>query len=51
MERNEFNYFTEHLLSKSPIEGNIPTVGKYDFPQLSQLNYLPELPVYPFNYL
>ena len=51
MERNEFNYFIEHLLSKSPIEGNIQTVGKYDFPQLSQLNYLPELPVYPFNYL
>lgn len=51
MEINEIKYFLEHCLSKSPIEGNIPNVGKYNFPQLSQVNYLPELPIYPFNYL
>lgn len=27
------------------------TVGKYNFPRLAQVNYIPEEPVYPFNYL
>lgn len=37
--------------STPPISGDIPTTGKYNFPQLAQVNYLPEEPVYPLNYL
>ncbi|MBE8952831.1 MAG: hypothetical protein SR1Q7_06775 [Quinella sp. 1Q7] len=37
--------------SAPPISGDIPTTGKYNFPQLAQVNYLPEEPVYPLNYL
>ena len=38
--------FTEDLL-----KGNFLKTGKYNFPQLAQVNYIPELPVLPFNYL
>ena len=44
---------TEQLLVSwtKPISGDIPTTGKYNFPQLARVNYLPEETVYPFNYL
>lgn len=37
--------------STEPFKGDCPTVGKYNFPQLAQVNYLSELPVFPFNHL
>lgn len=53
-EFNEFNEFKTYLeinLCIPPVLGDIPTTGKYNFPQLERVNYLPEEPVYPFNYL
>ena len=43
--------FAKRELCKYPINGDFPTTGKYNFPQLAQVNCLPELPVYPFNYI
>lgn len=51
MERDEFKTYLEINLCVPPVSGDIPTAGKYNFPQLARVNYLPEEPVYPFNYL
>lgn len=51
MEYAEFKSYIEIRLCVPPVSGDIPTTGKYDFPQLAQVNYLPEEPVLPFNYL
>ena len=51
MERDEFKTYLEINLCLPPVSGDIPTTGKYNFPQLARVNYLPEAPVYPFNYL
>ena len=51
MERDEFKTNLEINLCVPPVSGDIPTAGKYNFPQLARVNYLPEEPVYPFNYL
>lgn len=51
MDYDEFKSWLEILLCNSPVKGDYPTAGKYKFPQLAQVNYLPEEPVYPFNYL
>lgn len=51
MQYDEFKSYAEIVLGKPPFIGDIPTVGKYKFPQLARVNYLPEEPVYPFNYL
>lgn len=51
MDFNEIKYFVEHSLGNAPVEGNFPTTGKYNFAQLSPTNYLPEIPIYPINYL
>ena len=51
MQYDEFKSYAEIVLCNQPFAGDIPTVGKYKFPKLTQVNYLPEEPVYPFNYL
>ena len=51
MQYDEFKSYAEIVLGNPPFIGDIPTVGKYKFPQLARVNYLPEEPVYPFNYL
>lgn len=51
MELDEFKTYLEINLCVPPVSGDIPTAGKYNFPQLARVNYLPEEPVYPFNYL
>lgn len=51
MRWSDFKFFAEHMLSDEPWEGDFPTAGKYKFPQLAPVNYLPELPVFPINYL
>ena len=51
MEHDEFKSYLEINLCIPPVSGDIPTTGKYNFPQLAQVNYFPEEPVYPFNYL
>ena len=48
---DEAKLFIKRELSKAPYESDFPKVGKYNFPQLAQTKYLPELPVFPFNYL
>ena len=51
MQADEFKSYIEIMLCKPPFVGDIPTVGKYNFPQLEQINYIPEEPAYPLNYL
>lgn len=51
MQRGEYKSLFEIFLCTPPISGDILTTGKYNFPQLAQVNYLPEEPVYPLNYL
>ncbi|MBR3498401.1 MAG: DUF4417 domain-containing protein [Selenomonadaceae bacterium] len=51
MDYDEFKSWLEILLCNPPVEGDYPTTGKYNFPQLAQVNYIPEEPVYPLNYL
>ena len=48
---DDIKYWLEVKLCDPPFSGDFPTVGKYNFPQLAQVNCLPEEPVYPFNYL
>lgn len=48
---NEIKYWLEKCLCKTPFSGDFPTTGKYAFPQLMRVNYLPKEPVLPFNYL
>ncbi len=51
MNWNEVKYWGEKLLCDAPFSGEFPTTGKYNFPKLEKVNYLPEEPVLPFNYL
>jgi|GEM_PF-1879833 len=51
MQYDEFKSYMEIMLCQTPFEGDIPMVGKYNFPQLDKVNYIPEEPAYPFNYL
>ena len=46
MQYDEFKSYAEIVLGNPPFIGDIPTVGKYKFPQLARVNYLPEEPVY-----
>ncbi len=48
---DEIKYWAEKIFCKPPFSGDFPTTGKYNFPQLAQVNFLPEEPVRPFNYL
>lgn len=51
MNLSEFKFWLEKHLCNPPFSGDFPTTGKYDFPQLAQINFLPEEPALPFNYL
>ena len=51
MKFEEVKFWLEKCLCNLPVSGDFPTTGKYNFPQLAQVNYLPEEPVLPFNYL
>lgn len=51
MQNDEFKSWLEIKLCSPPISEDFPTTGRYNFPQLSAVNYLPQEPVYPFNYL
>lgn len=51
MKTDEFKSCFAINLCTPPFSGDVPTTGKYNFPQLAQVNCLPEEPVYTFNYL
>lgn len=51
MEFEEFKLYVKRRLSQEFLPDDVPLTGKYDFPQLASVNYLPEEPVLPFNYL
>ena len=51
MFRKGAEYLFEHALSRKPWGSDFPAVGKHNFPQLAQVNYLPEQPVFPINHL
>lgn len=51
MNWDEFKLFVKRRLCKDFLSGDVPVAGKYGFPQLAQVKYLPEKPAYPFNYL
>ena len=51
MDFDETKSFLEMKFCKPPVSGDIPTTGKHKFPQLAQVNYIPEEPVYTFNHL
>ncbi|MBQ6975787.1 MAG: DUF4417 domain-containing protein, partial [Selenomonadaceae bacterium] len=51
MDEDNFKYWIEKRLAQPPFEGDFPAVEKYGFPQLAQVNYIPEEPVLPINYL
>ena len=51
MFRKGAEYLFEHALSRKPWESDFPAVGKHNFLQLAQVNYLPEQPVLPINHL
>ena len=51
MDRDECKFWYEALFCQAPWSDDFPATGKYDFPQLAQVNCLPKEPVYPFNYL
>lgn len=48
---DELNLLAKRTLSEYPINGKFPVTGKYNFPQLAQINYLPVGIVYPFNHI
>lgn len=51
MSWEQIKYWTKKYLTKDLLHGDFLTTGKYNFPQLAQVNFIPELPVLPFNYL
>lgn len=51
MQFEEFKLYIKRRLCKEFLRDDVPLTGKYNFPQLAPVNYLPEEPVLPFNYL
>lgn len=51
MTKDEFVEYARKFATSYFLAIDAPKIGKHDFPQLERTNYLPELPVLPFNYL
>ena len=47
----DFKFIIYRHFTKGLSTIDFPKTGKYDFPQIAPVNYLPEEPVFPFNHL